>query len=62
MPPKKKKKTKEEIEEEERIEAERLAEIERVAAIERQKYAIVELPTGILTVITKFCIENVWNH
>ena len=49
MPPKKgkSKKTKEEIEEEERLERERLAEIERLAAIEREKYEIIQLPTGV---------------
>ena len=58
-----KKKTKEEIEEEERIEQERLREIERLAEIERRKFAIVKLPmTGVEQILTKYCIENVWDH
>ena len=57
-----KKKTKEELEEEARIEEERLREIERLAEIERRKFAIVTLPTGVEQIITKFCMENVWNH
>ena len=57
-----KKLTKEEIEEMERIEAERLAEVERLAAIERAKFAIVTSDCGVDQVITRFCIENVWDH
>ncbi len=57
-----KKKTKEELEEEARIEEERLREIERLAEIERKKFAIVKLNTGVDQVLTKYCIENVWNH